>query len=253
MSKFRLIARLDVKAPDLIKSVNLEGVRKLGDPAEFAKRYYSQGIDEILYMDVVASLYRRNSLADLVYSTTQDVFVPITVGGGIRSLQDVEAMMRSGADKVAVNTAAIQRPDLIREIARTFGSQCIVLSIEAKSIGPDRWEAYVDNGREKTGKDAIEWAREAVDLGAGEVLVTSVDREGTRKGFDIALMKAVSGAVPVPVIASGGMGKPDHLIDIHDQAAADAVAIADVLHYNRLSLDDIRQAALAGGVEVRTP
>src|SRR5262245_60549349 len=178
----RLIARLDIKAPWLIKGIHLEGLRKIGDPAEHARRYYQMGIDEIVYMDIVASLYDRNSLHDIVRLTTEDVFIPITVGGGIRSVKDVETMMRCGADKVAVNTAVVRRPELITEIANQFGSQCVVLSIEAKQIAPDRWEAYTDNGREHTRLDVVEWARRAVDLGAGEILLTSVDREGTRKG-----------------------------------------------------------------------
>lgn len=251
MTATRLIARLDVKAPHLIKGVHLEGLRKIGDPAEFALRYYEEGIDEIFYMDIVASLYERNSLGDLVRRTTENVFIPITVGGGIRSLADVEAMMRSGADKVAINTAAIRRPQIISDIAQTFGSQCMVISIEAKQTAPGRWEAYTDNGREKTGVDVVDWARRAVDLGAGEILVTSVDREGTRKGFDVALTRTVSDAVTVPVVASGGMGSTAHLREVIVDGHADAVAMADVLHYRRLSLAEIRAAAVADGLRVR--
>lgn len=251
MTATRLIARLDVKAPHLIKGVHLEGLRKIGDPAEFALRYYEEGIDEIFYMDIVASLYERNSLGDLVRRTTENVFIPITVGGGIRSLADVEAMMRSGADKVAINTAAIRRPQIISDIAQTFGSQCMVISIEAKQTAPGRWEAYTDNGREKTGVDVVDWARRAVDLGAGEILVTSVDREGTRKGLDVALTRTVSDAVTVPVVASGGMGSTAHLREVIVDGHADAVAMADVLHYRRLSLAEIRAAAVADGLRVR--
>lgn len=251
MTATRLIARLDVKAPHLIKGVHLEGLRKIGDPAQFALRYYEEGIDEIFYMDIVASLYERNSLGDLVRRTTENVFIPITVGGGIRSLADVEAMMRSGADKVAINTAAIRRPQIISDIAQTFGSQCMVISIEAKQTAPGRWEAYTDNGREKTGVDVVDWARRAVDLGAGEILVTSVDREGTRKGFDVALTRTVSDAVTVPVVASGGMGSTAHLREVIVDGHADAVAMADVLHYRRLSLAEIRAAAVADGLRVR--
>lgn len=251
MTATRLIARLDVKAPHLIKGVHLEGLRKIGDPAQFALRYYEEGIDEIFYMDIVASLYERNSLGDLVRRTTENVFIPITVGGGIRSLADVEAMMRSGADKVAINTAAIRRPQIISDIAQTFGSQCMVISIEAKQTAPGRWEAYTDNGREKTGVDVVDWARRAVDLGAGEILVTSVDREGTRKGLDVALTRTVSDAVTVPVVASGGMGSTAHLREVIVDGHADAVAMADVLHYRRLSLAEIRAAAVADGLRVR--
>lgn len=251
MTHVRLIARLDIKAPHLIKGVQLEGLRKIGDPAEYACRYYAEGVDEIVYMDIVASLYQRNSLGDLIRRTTEDVFVPITVGGGIRTCNDVETMMRAGADKVAVNTAAVQRPAVLTEIARTFGSQCMVISIEAKQAAPGRWEAYTDNGREKTGLDVVEWARRAVDLGAGEVLLTSVDREGTRKGFDIALTRAVADAVPVPVVASGGMGSVRHLVEVVHEGLADAVAMADILHYNRSPLTELRAGIDAAGISVR--
>jgi cyclase len=252
MKTIRLIARLDVKAPNLIKGIHLEGLRKIGDPAQFALKYYEQGIDEIIYMDIVASLYQRNSLGNIVTDTTENVFIPITVGGGIRSLADVEKMMRCGADKVALNTSVVQRPELITEIANRFGSQCMVLSIEAKQSGPGCWEAYVDNGREHTGLEVVEWAKQAVDLGAGEVLVTSVDREGTRKGFDVVLTRAVADAVPVPVIASGGMGATEHLSEVVLEGHANAVAMADILHYGRTGLDEIRASAANDGISVRS-
>jgi cyclase len=251
MNNVRLIARMDIKAPNLIKGVNLEGLRKIGDPAAFAKKYYEAGIDEIVYMDIVASLYDRNSLGDIVSSTSEEVFIPITVGGGIRSLSDVENMMRCGADKVAINTAAVKRPELISDIATTFGSQCMVLSIEAKQTAPGKWEAYTDNGREKTGMDAIEWAKRGVSLGAGEIFLTSVDREGTRKGFDLPLIRQISDCVSVPVIASGGMGSVQHLVDAVTVGHADAVAMADILHYNRMPLADIRSAVTSANIAVR--
>ena len=185
MSNIRLIARLDIKGPNLIKGIHLEGLRVIGDPQEFAVRYYRQGADELLYMDVVASLYGRNNLSDIVQRAVRNVFVPITVGGGIRNLDDVRHILRCGADKVAINTAAVARPELVREVSRRFGAQCTVLSIEAKQQGPGKWEAYTDNGRERTGLDVVEWARRGAELGAGEILLTSVDREGTRKGFDV--------------------------------------------------------------------
>jgi cyclase len=208
MAMIRLIPRLDIKGPNLIKGVHLEGLRVIGDPQEYARSYYEQGADELLYVDVVASLYNRNSLHDIVHRATRDVFVPLTVTGGIRSVEDVRQILRAGADKIGINSAAIKRPDLISEVARTFGSQCTVLSIEAKSIGAARWEAYTDNGRERSGRDVVEWAKCGVELGAGEILLTSVDREGTRQGFDIDLLRAVASVSRVPVIASGGMGKP---------------------------------------------
>jgi cyclase len=251
MRKIRLIPRLDIKGPNLIKGIHLEGLRVIGSPNVHALRYYLQGADELIYMDCVASLYGRNSLADIVQSAAQDVFVPMTVGGGIRSVDDATRLLRSGADKVAVNTAAVANPRLISDIARRFGSQCMVLSIEAKQIGPDRWEVYTDNGREKTGLDVIAWVKQAVALGAGEILLTSVDREGTRKGFDVAMLKAVTQEVGVPVIASGGMGRPEDLLDAVQKGGADAVAMADILHYGRATVADIRSAARAGGIEVR--
>ncbi len=253
MPNLRLIARLDIKGPNLIKGVNLEGVRVVGDPQAHARRYYEEGIDELLYIDAVASLYNRNSLTEIVRYTAENVFVPVTVGGGVRSLDDVEKLLRSGADKVAINTAAIRNPRLVTDVSRRFGAQCMVLSIEAKRVGPGRWEAYTDNGREKTGVDAVDWARRGVELGAGEILVTSVDQEGTRRGFDVKLVKAVTGAIDLPVIASGGMGAPEHLVAVATEGGADAVAMADVLHYRRLGLGEIRAAARAAGLHVRTP
>jgi imidazole glycerol-phosphate synthase subunit HisF len=250
MAGVRIIARLDIKGANLIKGIHLEGLRVVGDPNEFALRYYAAGADELLFIDIVASLYQRNNLTDIIKRTADQIYVPITVGGGIRSLDDVSKMMHSGADKVAINTAAIARPALITEVSRRFGSQCMVLGIEAKRISPGHWEAYTDNGRERTGQDVVQWARQAVDMGAGEILLTSVDQEGTRKGFDLPLIQAVCGAVNVPVIASGGFGKPDDLV----QACANgtsAVAIADALHWKRLTLKDIKVAAQQAGLDVR--
>ncbi len=252
MSNIRLIARLDIKAPNLIKGIHLEGLRVIGDPNEYALKYYEAGADELVYMDIVASLYERNSLIDVVERTTQNIFIPITVGGGVRKLDDVKELLRAGADKIAINTAAISRPEFITEVARTFGSQCMVLSIEAQrnpsGVG---WEAYTDNGREHTGRDVVEWAKQGVELGVGEILVTSVDHEGTRKGFDIDLVKQISEAVSVPVIASGGMGTMNHLTDLVDGARPNAIAMADILHYDRMTLEDIREEALKAGVPVR--
>lgn len=251
MSRIRLIARLDIKGPNLIKGIHLEGLRVIGDPQEYARRYYEQGIDELVYMDVVASLYGRNSLHDIVRRTVHGVFVPLTVGGGLRSVDDVREILRAGADKVAINTAAVARPELISDVSCRFGSQAMVLSVEAKQVAAGKWEAYTDNGRERTGLDVINWVRRGVELGAGEILLTSVDREGTRKGFDLDLIRQVSRAVSVPVIASGGMGSTDDFVAAVREGFADAVAMADVLHYHRISLNDIREAALAAGLAVR--
>jgi cyclase len=252
MRNVRLIARLDIKGPNRIKSINLEGLRVMGLPNEHALRYYLQGVDELIYMDCVASLYGRNYLGPIVSAAAKDIFVPMTVGGGIRSVEDAMQVLRVGADKVAVNTAAVANPQLITDIARHFGSQCMVLSIEAKQVEPDRWEVYTDNGRERTGLDVIEWVKRGVAMGAGEVLLTSVDREGTRKGFDLALVNAVSSEVNVPIIASGGMGNPIDLIDVVKKGGADAVAMADILHYGRATVGDIRSVGKLEGLGVRS-
>ena len=250
MSNVRLFARLDVKGPNLVKGVHLEGLRVMGDPQEYARRYYEQGADELVYIDIVASLYGRNNLTEIVRRAAHDVFVPMTVGGGIRSPEDVRDLLRAGADKVAINTAAVKRPELVTEVSRRFGSQCMVLSIEAKSQGQGTWEAYTDCGRERSGLDAIDWARRGVELGAGEILITSIDREGTRKGFDLPLVKAIASAVSVPVIASGGYGETRHLGEVVSQGV-DAVAFADALHYGRTTIPQLREAARAQGLKVR--
>jgi cyclase len=250
-SNLRLVARLDIKGPNLIKGIHLEGLRVIGDPQEYARRYYEQGADELIYIDIVASLYGRSKLTEIVRKAAHDVFVPMTVGGGVRSVEDVRDLLRAGADKVAINTAAVRRPELISEVARRFGSQCVVLSLEAKQQAPGRWEVYTDCGRERSGLDALEWVRRAVGLGAGEILVTSIDREGTRKGFDVELSRAVADAVRVPVIASGGYGEPQHLLDVA-AAGVNAIACADALHYGRTTLPQLRAAARAAGLPVRS-
>ena len=251
MRNVRIIARLDIKGPNLIKGIHLEGLRVIGSPGEHALRYYLQGIDELIYMDCVASLYGRNHLGSIVSAAAKDIFVPMTVGGGIRSVEDATQILRAGADKVAINTAAVSNPQLVTDIARRFGSQCMVLSVEAKQVGHERWEVYTDNGRERTGLDVVEWVKRGVALGAGEVLLTSVDREGTRKGFDISLVRAVAAEVSVPLIASGGMGKPEDLVDVVREGGADAVAMADILHYKRSEVGVIRAVAMAEGLGVR--
>lgn len=251
MANVRLIARLDIKGRNLIKGIHLEGLRVIGDPHEYACKYYSQGADELIYMDAVASLYGRNSLHEMIERTARDVFVPITVGGGIRNLDDVRNILRSGADKVAINTAATRRPELITEVAKMFGSQCMVLSVEAKKTSSGHWEVYTDNGREHTGMDVLDWVNRGVELGAGEILLTSVDQEGTRRGFDVDLIRSVTQNVTVPIISSGGMGTIEHLVDVVMQGMADGVAMADILHYNRYSLCQIRNAAIEARLEVR--
>lgn len=250
MSNLRLIARLDIKGSNLIKGIHLEGLRVVGDPQAFARFYYESGIDELLYIDSVASLYGRNNLREIIKSTAQDVYVPMTVGGGIRSIDDVREILRSGADKVAVNTAAVRNPELITQVAQRFGSQCMVLSVEAKRT-PTGWEAYTDNGRERTGVDVLEWCERACALGAGEILLTSVDQEGTCRGFDLDLIQSVGRRVEVPIIASGGAGAA---VDVGRaaRAGANAVAVAHLLHYRKFTVAALRSAALEVGLTVRT-
>ncbi len=252
MKNLRLIARLDVKTEHLVKGIQLEGLRKLGRPNEFARRYYAQGIDEILYIDIVASLYERNSLLPIIERATEDIFVPLTVGGGIRSLDNVRAALETGADKVAINTAALRSPQLITEVAQSYGSQCMVLGIEAKKTGPGQWECYYDNGREKSGRSVLDWAKEGADRGAGEILLTSVDREGGQKGMDLELIEAICDAVDIPVIASGGIGTLEHVAEA-SRTGVDAIAMAHVLHYDTLPLETIKGwASNQPDLEVRT-
>ena len=250
MSRIRVIARLDIKGPNLIKGIHLEGLRVVGDPFEFAKKYYEQGADELIYMDSVASLYNRNNLTEVVEKAAKGIFIPMTVGGGVRSVDDAMKLFLVGADKVAINTGAVANKQLISDMANRFGAQAMVLSIEAKTKTGGGWEAMTDNGREHTGLDVVAWAQEAVSLGAGEILLTSIDREGTQRGFDIDLVKAVSQAVPVPVIASGGAGNLEHISDAVNLGAADAVAVANMLHYNKTAVQDIKNHLGQKNVEV---
>ena len=233
----RVIPRLDIKGPNLVKGIHLEGLRVLGRPEAYARRYYEQGADELCYMDAVASLYGRNSLLEIVERTAREIFIPLTVGGGLRSVEDMREVLRAGADKVAVNSAAIRDPQLIHRASRVFGSSTIVLQIDAirtPGSAEPSWEAYVDGGREETGVDVLEWAARGVELGAGELLVTSIDQEGTGKGFDLELVKRLAEAVPVPVIACGGAGSADDVAQVVTEGRADAVALASLLHYEAI-------------------
>ena len=228
----RIIPRLDIKGPNLVKGIHLEGLRVLGKPEHFAQHYYENGADELVYMDVVASLYGRNSLLHTIERTSKKIFIPLTVGGGLRTLDDIRTVLEAGADKVSINTAAIQRPELIKEASRRFGSSTIVVSIEAIKKSDGCYEAYTDNGREKTGVDVFDWALKVVELGAGEIMLTSIDQEGTGKGFDLELTRNVSESVSIPVIACGGAGKISHVNDVITEGKADAVSLASILHYN---------------------
>ena len=240
----RLISRLDVKMSHLIKGVQMEGWRKLGDPSDRAQKYYEEGVDEILYIDVVASLYQRNNLHGIVKSVASRTFVPITVGGGIADLGAAKALMSVGADKLAINTAATKRPSFLTELSNTYGSQAVVLNLEAKKLqGGGGWTVMTDNGRNHTGRDAIAWAVEASSLGAGEILVTSIDSDGSKKGMDLELISALSSEVDIPVIASGGCASSEHACAAIEEGA-DAIAIGAALHSGDLGLiplrDDLR-------------
>jgi cyclase len=250
MRNLRVIARLDVKMGKLIKGVQMEGWRKVGDPAEFAERYAEAGCDELIFMDVVASLYGRNTLVDTLKETASRVFVPMTVGGGVRQLEDAETLLKCGADKVAINTAATQNPDLVNAMSETFGAQATVISIEAVRQGSD-WHVMTDNGRNKTGLSAVAWAKEVEDRGAGEIVLTAIHTEGMGKGLDLDLVRAVSEAVRIPVIAGGGLGDPDHLSALIRGTQASGVSVAQALHWGRVSMEDLRDVLRAEGCSVR--
>ncbi len=234
MKTFRIIPRIDVKGPNVVKGIHLEGLRVLGSPKKFAKYYYHQGADEIMYMDVVASLYERNSLLDVVRNTAKDVFIPITVGGGLRTCEDIQEVLRSGADKVCINTAAIKDKSFISQAVNKFGSSTIVVAIEAIRQNDGNYLAFIDNGREFTGKGVVEWAVEAEQLGAGEIVLTSVDREGTGKGMDLDLINSVINRLNIPVIVHGGVGKVQDAIDVAQKTNANAIAVASIVHYDAI-------------------
>jgi len=237
----RIIPRLEIKGPNLVKGIRFEGLRVLGKPEAFARHYYEAGADELIYIDAVASLYGRNSLLDIVERTAAETFVPLTVGGGLRTLDDIRAVLRAGADKVAINTAAVQSPELIRDASRKFGSSTIVANIEVIHHGKGQFEAYTDFGRESSGVDACDWALRVAELGAGEILLVSIDRDGTGNGYDLELTRKIAEAVPVPVIAGGGAGSKEHVGQVIRDGGADAVSVASLIHYNlikTLPMDD---------------
>ncbi len=232
MNNIRVIPRLDIKGPNLVKGIHLEGLRVLGKPETFAKYYYENGADELFFQDTVASLYDRNSLRDIISRTAKEIFIPLTVGGGLRTINDIRDVLRAGADKVAINTAAVKNPNFIREASLKFGSSTIVVAIEAIKNTDGKYLAFTDNGREYTGLEVVAWARKAEELGAGEIVITSVDREGTGEGFDLELLKSIGEAVSVPVIAHGGACDPENIIQAVRYGKADAVALASILHYS---------------------
>ncbi len=251
----RIIPCLDVDAGRVVKGVKFVDIRDAGDPVEVARRYDEEGADEITFLDITASSDDRETMVHVVEQVAGEVFIPLTVGGGIRELPDIRRMLNAGADKVAINTAAVARPEFVREAAERFGSQCIVVAIDAKRVSgegePPRWEIFTHGGRKATGLDAVAWARRMVEYGAGEILLTSMDRDGTRNGFDLELVRAVSEAVEVPVIASGGVGKLDHLVEGVVEGKADAVLAASIFHFGEFSIHQAKEHMAAAGVEVR--
>jgi cyclase len=247
----RVIPCLDVDAGRVVKGTNFVDIRDAGDPVELAERYDAAGADELVFLDITATHERRDTLVDLARRTADNVFVPFTIGGGIRSVADAQAVLDAGADKVSVNSAAVKRPELLDELAEVFGAQCVVLAIDAKARpAGDGWEVFVAGGRTPTGRDAVEWAREGTERGAGEILLTSMDRDGTNAGYDLGLTAAVADATGVPVIASGGAGELDHLVQAL-RAGADAVLCASIFHYGRYTVDDVKQHLAAAGVPTR--
>ncbi len=246
----RVIPCLDVDRGRVVKGVEFVDLRDAGDPVELACRYDAAGADELVFLDITATSDRRETVVALARRTADNVFIPFTIGGGIRSVADAQAVLDAGADKVSVNSAALARPELIDELARTFGAQCVVVAIDAKAATPGAWEAYVAGGRTPTGRDAVAWAREAVARGAGEILLTSMDRDGSNAGYDLALTSAVAGAVSVPVIASGGAGVPEHLAQAL-RVGADAVLCASIVHYGRYTVAEIKTHLARDGIAVR--
>jgi cyclase len=240
---------MDVDAGRVVKGTRFIDIRDAGDPVELAAHYDREGADELVFLDITATSDKRSTVVDLARRAADEVFVPFTIGGGVREVGDAQAVLDAGADKVSVNSAAVARADLIDELARVFGAQCVVLAIDAKRAGPS-WEVYVAGGRTATGRDAVEWAREGVERGAGEILLTSMDRDGTQDGYDLELLAAISGAVDVPVIASGGAGEPEHLVDGLN-AGADAALCASIFHYGRYTISEVKDRLAEAGVPVR--
>ena len=249
----RIIPCLDVDNGRVVKGVQFVDIRDAGDPVEIARRYDEQGADELTFLDITASHEDRETMVHVVEEVAGQVFIPLTVGGGIRKVADIRRMLNAGADKVAINTAAVHNPEFVREAAERFGSQCIVVAIDAKQVSQDpaRWEIFTHGGRKPTGIDAIDWARRMVDYGAGEILLTSMDRDGTKAGFDLALTRAVADAVPVPVIASGGVGNLDHLVEGILQGHADAVLAASIFHFGEYTIEQAKRRMAEAGIEVR--
>lgn len=251
MLKKRIIPCLDVKGGRVVKGVKFENLRDVGDPVELASRYYDEGADEVVFLDISASKEERATTLDVVKRTAEALFIPLTVGGGIRTAQDVQDALNAGADKVSMNTAAVLRPELIAECSERFGAQCVVLALDARQAAPGRWEVFTHGGSKATGIDAVAWATRAAELGAGEILLTSMDRDGTGDGYDVGLTRAVAAAANVPVIASGGAGKLEHFAEILQPGAADAALAATLFHERHLSVGQVKAFLAERGVRVR--
>ena len=247
----RVIPCLDVDKGRVVKGTNFVGLRDAGDPVELAERYDAEGADELVFLDITASHEQRETIVQLARRTADNVFIPFTIGGGIRSREDAQGVLDAGADKVSVNSAAVARPELMDELADTFGAQCVVLAIDAKRVDGDRFEVFVNGGRVATSRDAVEWAREGAERGAGEILLTSMDRDGTKDGYDLPLTRAVADAVDIPVIASGGAGELSHLSEAIEKAHADAVLVASIFHYGEYRVRDAKEHLRAAGIPVR--
>lgn len=251
MSKVRIIPRLDIKGPNVVKPVMTEALRVIGDPRKLIRRYYKEGADEIVYMDIVASLYGRNIDLDQLKRVTEGIFIPVAAGGGVRSIGDINNVLRAGADKVAINTYATTHPRFLKEAVETFGAQCIVLSLEAKKQPDGTYEAYTDGGRQRSGREVVAWVKEAIRMGVGEVLVTSIDGEGTREGYDLELVKSITKFAPVPVIAHGGAGSLESFLEVIEHGKADAVCASSIFHYREHKIGDVKKFLAAKGVRVR--
>lgn len=247
----RIIPCLDVKEGRVVKGTNFVGLRDAGDPVERAAAYDIEGADELVFLDITASFEHRKAMLDVIKRTAGEVFMPLTVGGGISTVEDIRNALRAGADKTSINSAAVKNPQLIADGAKLFGSQCIVLAIDARRCGDHKWEVYVQGGRKPTGIDAVEWAKKGVELGAGEILLTSMDADGTKNGYDIELTKAISSVVNVPVIASGGAGKLEDFYEVLAEGGADAVLAASLFHYKELTIKQVKEYLQSRGIEVR--
>ena len=251
MKNIRVIPRLDIKGPNLVKGVHLEGLRVLGDPSRFARYYYENGADEIIYQDTVASLYDRNSLTEIINKTAKEIFIPLTVGGGIRDMNDIHNVLRAGADKVSINTAAVRNPDFVNQASRFYGSSTIVIAVDAKKNGDKSWNIFTHGGRKPTDIDALEYCIEVANLGAGEILLTSMDRDGTKIGFDNELLSTVSSSIDIPVIASGGVGNLEHFVEGVLKGGASALLAASIFHFGEYSIKDVKTYLAEQNIAVR--